>query len=102
MKKYTITTPEELRSLCIRKNWFTCGSNSQYSKLFYANEMGCPIEEIATIIWLCSDDEWCRRDILDVLIETWKEHVLNVIDANGDREKLLHMTVEEIYNGYFD
>lgn len=103
MKKYTVTTPEELRSLCIRKNWFTCGSNSQYDKLFFANEMGCPIEEIATIIWLCSDEEqWCRRDILDVLIETWKEHILNVIHSNGDKEKLLHMTIEEVYNSYFN
>lgn len=49
-KEYTVTTPENLRSLCIRKNWFTCGTNKQYEKLFYANEHGCPIEEIATII----------------------------------------------------
>lgn len=50
-KEYTVTTPENLRSLCIRKNWFTCGTNAQYEKLFYANEHGCPIEEIATIGW---------------------------------------------------
>ena len=103
MKKYSVTTSEELRCLCIRKNWFTCGTNSQYDKLFYANENGCPIEEVATIIWLCSDDEvHSRRDILDTLIETWKQHVMDVIDANGDKEKLLHMTIEEVYNGYFD
>lgn len=103
MKKYSVTTPDELRMLCIRKNWFTHGTNSQYEKLFYANEMGCPIEEIATIIWLCSDDEeWCRRDILETLIEVHKEHILNVIRENDDNEKLLHMTVEEVYNGYFD
>lgn len=103
MKKYSVTTPEELRSLCIKKDYFTCGTNSQYDKLFYANEMGAPIEEIATIIWLCSDDEiHCRRDILYTLIETHKEHVLNVIAQNGDNEKLLTKTVEEVYNGYFE
>ena len=64
-RNYTVTYPEELRHLCIKNNWFTEGSNSQYEKLFYANENGCPIEEIATIIWVCSDSEkWCRRDIL--------------------------------------
>ena len=68
--QYTVTYPEELRQLCIVNKWFTEGSNQQYEKLFYANEHGCPIEEIATIIWLCSDDEkWCRRDILAALRE---------------------------------
>lgn len=64
MKQYTVTSSTELRLLCICHNWFTCGTNKQYEKLFYANEHGCPIEEIATIIWLCSDDKMPRRDIL--------------------------------------
>ncbi len=65
---YTVTTNEELRKLCIKNDWFTQGSIKQYDKLFYANENCCPIEEIATIIWLCSDEkEWCRRHILDEL-----------------------------------
>lgn len=68
MKKYTVTTTENLRSLCIKNHWFTEGTNKQYEKLFYANQHGCPIEEIATIIWVCSNaDVWCRRDILDGL-----------------------------------
>ena len=102
MKKYSITTPDDLRSLCIKNNWFTCGTNRQYEKLFYANENGCPVEEIATIIWLCSDEECRRMDILDTLVEAYHEHVRNVIEANGDSEKLLHMTIEEVYNGYFE
>ena len=72
-KKYTVTTPEDLRSLCIKNNWFTQGTSTQYEKLLYANEYGCTIEEIATIIWLCSDtEEHCRRDIL-VKLEEEKE-----------------------------
>lgn len=76
--QYTVTTPEKLRTLCIRNNWFTAGTNEQYEKLFYANEMGCPIEEITTIIWVCTDCEnqlndngvhWCRRDIQATLEE---------------------------------
>ena len=102
MKKYSVTTRWELRELCINNNWFTCGSINQYEKLFYANENGCPIEEIATIIWLCSDDDCRRTDVLDILNDIHKLHILSVIEENGDREKLLHKTVEEVYNGYFD
>ena len=98
MKKYSITTPDELRMLCIRKNWFTCGSNSQYDKLFYANENGCPIEEIATIIWLCSDED-CRRDILEELTVAHEEYLESIAEqqiADGER------SADEVYCGYFD
>lgn len=66
MKKYTVACTDWLRTICINHNWFTCGSNAQYEKLFYANEMGASIEEIATIIWLCSEGAE-RRDILYAL-----------------------------------
>lgn len=57
-------TNERLRNLCIKHQWFTEGSSRQYEKLFYANSHGAPLEEIVTLIWLCSDTEkWCRRDI---------------------------------------
>ncbi len=102
MKKYSVTSTSELRNLCIKNNWFTAGSIEQYDKLFYANENGCPVEEIATIIWLCSDEDCRRTDVLDILIETYKEHILNVIHENGDSEKLLHSTIEEVYNSYFN
>lgn len=99
MKQYSVTTPEKLRSLCIRKDWFTCGTNRQYEKLFEANEMGAPIEEIATIIWLCSDEEHCRRDILFELNEERDEYILYLGEqmiADGER------AADEIYCGYFD
>ena len=77
-KDYTVTTPGNLRILCTRNNWFTCGSCEQYEKLFYANEHGCPIEEIATIIWLCSDcKEYGRRDILQELIDAQYDYLRN-------------------------
>ena len=99
MKKYTVTTPDELRSLCIRKNWFTCGSNRQYEKMFYANESLAPIEEIATIIWLCSNDRWCRRDILEELKKVQEEYLMDLAEqqiADGER------AADEMYCGYFD
>lgn len=62
---YSVIPTEDLRALCIKKDWFTCGTVKQYEKLFHANSLGAPIEDIATIIWLCSDDDLHnRRDIL--------------------------------------
>ena len=63
---------DKLRSLCIEHDWFTCGTNSQYRKLFEMNEQGAGIEQIATVIWLCSDSdipENCRSDIILALHE---------------------------------
>lgn len=90
MTKYAVTTTESLRTLCIKNNWFTEGSVEQYEKLFYANQMFCSIEEIATIIWLCSNTDLanggtCRRDILDELkIERikYRKLVFGVEDEN--------------------
>lgn len=100
MKKYAVTTPVNLQSLCIRKDWFTCGTNRQYDKLFQANEENAPIEEIATIIWLCSDDEeHCRRDILEELKAEREEYLMSIGEqmiADGER------AADEIYCGYFD
>ena len=62
----------DLRTLCIRNNWFTQGTNEQYEKLFEMNKAGASIEHIATVIWLCSDSdvpENCRRDIIIALHE---------------------------------
>ncbi len=69
MESYSVTTRGNLSALCIKHDWFTCGTREQYEKMFYANEHSCPIEEIATIIWLCSDDNWRRQDILSILID---------------------------------
>ncbi len=98
---YSITTPEQLRTLCISKNWFTNGSNSQYEKLFYANENGCPLDEIATIIWLCTDCEeyineygvhWCRRDIKSDLLDAQ-----NAYHRACDAEALQERYPYEVY-----
>lgn len=71
---YSVTTNTKLRELCIAHNWFTSGTIEQYDKMFYANENGCPIEEIATIIWLCTDD-YARRDILSILTDERREYL---------------------------
>ena len=83
MKQYTVTTTENLRTLCIKYGWFKCGSNKQYEKLFRANELDFSIEEIATIIWLCSDDEYCGilLKLREARIGFWKR-VFGIEDVN--------------------
>ena len=46
----------ELRDLCIKNNWFTCGSNRQYTRLFDMARDGANVHDLTLIIWLCSDD----------------------------------------------
>lgn len=95
MKKYVVTTPDELRSLCIRKDWFSCGSTEQYNKLFYANENGGTLEEIATIIWVCSDDV-SPREVLEEL-KTVQEYYIGVLQKNRlqrARGPLMKFTVD--------
>lgn len=65
MNNLTIAT---VHRLCNKNQWFTQGDNVQYEKMFRMVEENAPIEEIATAIWLCTDEKrWCRRDILDEL-----------------------------------
>ena len=61
---------EMLRHLCIKNQWFTQGTIRQYQTLFDMNYQMAPIEQIATVIWSCSDaDTTCRRDIIFELNE---------------------------------
>lgn len=53
--RYAITTPEELRQLCIKNNWFTEGTCSQYEKLFELNRIEVSVYDMSLVIWLCSD-----------------------------------------------
>lgn len=68
MKQPTIASSDELRFLCINKNWFTSGSIRQYEKLFELNRNGASITKLATAIWICSDDSIKYEDIFGDLI----------------------------------
>lgn len=60
---------ETLRDLCIKNNWFTCGSNSQYDKLFYMNEQGYSVDELSLVIWICSEESFSREQIKQELVK---------------------------------
>lgn len=58
----------ELQQLCIKNQWFTCGTTTQYYKLFELNDKNCSLDELALVIWICSEaDKWTRRDIKGIL-----------------------------------
>lgn len=94
----------DLRTLCIENDWFTCGSNRQYEKLFRANRLGASIDQLTLIIWLCSDDvpqyriretlEKAQKEYDDLMEQGERE--LNECIAKGERSS------DEVYCGYFD
>ncbi len=53
LKKH-ITT-EALRQFCIDNDYFTCGSNEQYKRLFELNNAQADTHELALVIWVCSN-----------------------------------------------
>lgn len=58
---------DTLYKACNKYHWFTCGNNTQYNKLFELNKNGASIEELALVIYICSDVP--REDILNKLKE---------------------------------
>lgn len=46
----------EIRDLCVRNGWFTCGTEESYEKLFKLCEENACFSDIALAIWLCTPD----------------------------------------------
>ena len=91
---YTICEPEDLRALCIKNNWFTCGSNRQYEKLFALNEDNTILgkehidttahtkEAMAMLIWACSDS-FGFQHIYNKLDEAQKDYYSSLVRYNN-------------------
>ena len=60
---------DALRALCIKHDWFTSGSLSQYNKLFSMNDKGSNIHDLAVVIWICSSTDESISDIEKILEE---------------------------------
>lgn len=56
----------KLYALCNKYQWFTYGDISQYERMFWKNDNGGTLEEIALIIWLCSQNA-TEAEILEIL-----------------------------------
>lgn len=63
---YTITNTYDLRKACIDNDWFNSGTNSQYMKMFQMNENGATLDEIAAVIWVCTDTEESNVTLDDI------------------------------------
>lgn len=64
--------------LCNKHRWFTQGTKEQYYKMFRMVDVEVPIEEIAAVIWLCSDvSEWSKEEILTELQTVAKKDLQN-------------------------
>lgn len=74
---YATVDTETLRTLCIKNNWFTCGTCEQYDKMFEANKDAyTSVDEIVSMIWLCSDD--CSKgDIASAINDAIEEYRKN-------------------------
>lgn len=69
----TKLTTDNLYVLCNENQWFTCGTNEQYSKMFDENRNGCTLNELILIIWLCSDSSWTKESIKTTIEKFIKE-----------------------------
>lgn len=63
---------DKLRSLCIKNNWYTCGTNEEYSRLFDRLTDCCGYPENLTTEKLAeiAIDIWEHSRITDYTIET--------------------------------
>ncbi len=52
----TINNVTALWELCNRENLFTCGSNEQYERIYAKNDEGVPLRQLASMIWICSEN----------------------------------------------
>ena len=69
---------DKLRRLCIEQNWFNDASNSQYNRLFEANENDeNTLDDIVSMIFICTDntDKYTIKKVLDNRI---REYINNI------------------------
>lgn len=67
----------DLRNLCIKNDLFTCGTNEQYSKMFKAADEGASADDLATMIWMCSEG-YSRTEIKEMIEQ------LNIVPISLD------------------
>lgn len=62
----------KLRSLCIKNNWYTRGTNAEYSRLFdrLTDCCGCPKHLTTEKLVEIAEDIWEHSKITDYTIET--------------------------------
>lgn len=75
MKKYIETRAmdsSKLRSLCIKNDWYTCGTNEEYGRLFARlhDEYGCPVNLTTEKLAEIAEDIMEHSDVRGYTIAT--------------------------------
>ena len=94
---YSTIPNDKLRVLCIKNDWFTCGTNTQYERLFQANTDRMSVETIATIIWICSENT-DRNAILATLIAAraaWTRSLVTIPEKSSEAKAGYLTAIEE-------
>ena len=74
---------DRLRSLCIREEYFTCGTNSQYDRMFeLSTDPKFSPREVAIMIYMCSDE--------DADLDTIESQVEEITNEIHEMEESLH------------
>ena len=62
----------KLRAICIQHDWYTCGTNEEYSRLFdkLTDCCGCPVHRTTEKLVEIAEDIWDHSRITDYTIET--------------------------------
>ena len=74
-------TVMDIYELCNKNQWFTCGTSTQYEKMFdYVREakidsimISDKISKLATMIWICSDDSFTEEEIFNAIRQKFAE-----------------------------
>lgn len=91
---------DALRSFCIRNNYFTAGDCDMYRKLFTASEEGASLDDLATMIWMCSTNV-SRSEVLENLRQeaAWPisvTHLADTLQAGGWGETEIDIITEAL------
>ena len=90
-------TRNRLYQLCNKYQWFTHGSNQQYSDLFEMLDHDFSTHDLAMVIWICSDiTMWTPDSIQKILDERMYCAVLRgEVHFVGDYESVERFITEE-------
>ena len=89
---------ENIRKLCIRNRYFTCGTNDQYSKMFDMTETDqFTARDVAIAIWECSDSMADFSKILQEVkaIYTEAEAIIHRLVLEESKEEKETIDAEE-------
>lgn len=82
---------EKIYSLCCRENYFSCGTLSQYDRMFFmSTNENITVRDLSIMIWTCSSNDVQLCDIIDNL-ENIMQEIRNMERLQDDEKALARM-----------